>query len=66
MTVLVTRRHVDHARVTTTGCPAELAALIASADGPRLIGAPYGHDGFLIETGQVGGLIRELLGPSST
>jgi homoserine O-acetyltransferase len=23
--------------------------------------SPYGHDGFLIETGQVGALVRELL-----
>lgn len=44
--------------------PAEPATLIPSADGPRLIESPYGHDGFLIETGQVGGLIREPLGPS--
>ncbi|MFJ9150376.1 hypothetical protein ACIRP7_20345 [Streptomyces sp. NPDC102270] len=27
----------------------------------RLIGSPYGHDGFLIETEQVASLVRELL-----
>ncbi|APU22727.1 homoserine O-acetyltransferase MetX [Actinoalloteichus sp. GBA129-24] len=28
----------------------------------RLIRSPYGHDGFLVETEQVGGLVRDLLG----
>ncbi|MFJ8768068.1 homoserine O-acetyltransferase MetX [Streptomyces clavifer] len=40
---------------------AELAALLPGADRPRIIKSPYGHDGFLIETGHVGGLVRELL-----
>ncbi|MGW4230451.1 homoserine O-acetyltransferase MetX [Streptomyces sp. NPDC004980] len=40
---------------------AELAALLPGADRPRIIESPYGHDGFLIETGHVGGLVRELL-----
>jgi homoserine O-acetyltransferase/O-succinyltransferase len=28
----------------------------------RVISSPYGHDGFLIEVGAVGALVRELLG----
>jgi homoserine O-acetyltransferase len=28
----------------------------------RMIASPYGHDGFLLETDAVGGLVRELLG----
>ncbi|MFE4964054.1 homoserine O-acetyltransferase [Streptomyces sp. NPDC056660] len=56
---------VDSDRLYPPAQQAELAALIPGADGLRLIESPYGHDGFLIETGQVGGLIRELLGPSS-
>ncbi|MFI5761618.1 homoserine O-acetyltransferase [Streptomyces sp. NPDC051563] len=39
----------------------ELAAGIPSADGIRIIRSPYGHDGFLLETEQVGALVRELL-----
>ncbi|MBB5937178.1 homoserine O-acetyltransferase [Streptomyces zagrosensis] len=39
----------------------ELAAAIPGADRPRVIDSPYGHDGFLIETEQVGSLVRELL-----
>ncbi|MFJ6841858.1 homoserine O-acetyltransferase [Streptomyces griseoluteus] len=39
----------------------ELAALIPSADGVRVVESPYGHDGFLIETEQVGRLVAELL-----
>ncbi|MFE6856140.1 homoserine O-acetyltransferase, partial [Streptomyces sp. NPDC057674] len=39
----------------------ELAAGIPSADTVRVIRSPYGHDGFLLETDQVGALVRELL-----
>ncbi|MFK0236260.1 homoserine O-acetyltransferase family protein [Streptomyces vinaceus] len=39
----------------------EPAAGIASADGVRVVRSPYGHDGFLWETDQVGGLVRVLL-----
>jgi homoserine O-acetyltransferase len=28
----------------------------------HVVPSPYGHDGFLIETGAVGDLLRELLG----
>lgn len=38
-----------------------LAELLPGADGVRTIVSPRGHDGFLVETGQVGVLVRELL-----
>ncbi|MGW7543501.1 homoserine O-acetyltransferase MetX [Streptomyces sp. NPDC054770] len=53
---------VDSDRLYPPAQQAELAALIPSADRLRVIGSPYGHDGFLIETEQVGALVRELLG----
>uniref|UniRef100_A0AAU2AJM1 Homoserine O-acetyltransferase n=1 Tax=Streptomyces sp. NBC_00093 TaxID=2975649 RepID=A0AAU2AJM1_9ACTN len=40
---------------------AELAAGINTADQPRVIESPYGHDGFLIEVEQVAALVRELV-----
>ncbi|MET4920877.1 homoserine O-acetyltransferase [Streptomyces sp. PSRA5] len=40
---------------------AELAGAIPGADRLRIVESPYGHDGFLIETGQVGALVAELL-----
>ncbi|MER7187799.1 homoserine O-acetyltransferase, partial [Streptomyces hyaluromycini] len=53
---------VDSDRLYPTAQQAGLAALIPSADRLRVIESPYGHDGFLIETEQVGALVRELLG----
>ncbi|MEU5310305.1 homoserine O-acetyltransferase [Streptomyces sp. NPDC021562] len=53
---------VDSDRLYPPAQQDELAALIPSADRLRVIESPYGHDGFLIETGQVGALVRELLG----
>lgn len=41
---------------------AELAALLPSADRPRILDSPSGHDGFLTETEQVGAVLREVLG----
>ncbi|MFJ3761862.1 homoserine O-acetyltransferase [Streptomyces sp. NPDC090080] len=52
---------VDSDRLYPPAQQAELAALIPTADTLRLVESPYGHDGFLIETGQVGALLRELL-----
>ncbi|CAM5294186.1 homoserine O-acetyltransferase [Streptomyces hirsutus] len=45
-------------------CPSRpsLAAHLPGADRLRVVESPYGHDGFLLETEQVGALIRELLG----
>jgi homoserine O-acetyltransferase len=45
--------------------PAEseaIAATVPGADGVRLVTSPYGHDGFLIEAEQVGGLVADFLG----
>ncbi|MEW1642618.1 homoserine O-acetyltransferase [Streptomyces sp. NPDC091219] len=53
---------VDSDRLYPPYQQAELAAGIPSADGPRVIGSPYGHDGFLIETEQVASLVGELVG----
>ncbi|MFI6018945.1 homoserine O-acetyltransferase [Streptomyces sp. NPDC051287] len=52
---------VDSDRLYPPAQQAELATLIPTADTLRLVESPYGHDGFLIETGQVGALLRELL-----
>ncbi|MEU9332774.1 homoserine O-acetyltransferase [Streptomyces sp. NPDC048290] len=53
---------VDSDRLYPPAQQSELATLIPSADRLRVIESPYGHDGFLIETGQVGELVTELLG----
>ena len=42
-----------------------MPGLLPGADRLRLIESPYGHDGFLIETDQVGALVRELLPPAA-
>ncbi|WP_329020072.1 homoserine O-acetyltransferase MetX [Streptomyces sp. NBC_01601] len=52
---------VDSDRLYPLSQQRELAALIPSADGLRVVESPYGHDGFLIETEQVGTLVAELL-----
>ncbi|MGW2763262.1 homoserine O-acetyltransferase MetX [Streptomyces sp. NPDC001275] len=53
---------VDSDRLYPLAQQAELADGIPGADRLRVIESPYGHDGFLIETEQVGRLVRELLG----
>ncbi|MEW2622409.1 homoserine O-acetyltransferase [Streptomyces sp. NPDC048106] len=53
---------VDSDRLYPLAQQRELAALLPGADRTRVVESPYGHDGFLIETEQVGGLVRELLG----
>ncbi|TDC68996.1 homoserine O-acetyltransferase [Actinomadura sp. GC306] len=53
---------VDSDRLYPLAQQAELAAGIPTADRLRVIESPSGHDGFLTETAQVGGLVRELLG----
>ncbi|MFD4542614.1 homoserine O-acetyltransferase [Streptomyces bauhiniae] len=52
---------VDSDRLYPLSQQRELAALIPSADGVCVVESPYGHDGFLIETEQVGRLVAELL-----
>jgi homoserine O-acetyltransferase/O-succinyltransferase len=39
----------------------ELAELIPTADGLRVVASEHGHDGFLIEADQVGELVRHTL-----
>ncbi|MFB7269250.1 homoserine O-acetyltransferase [Streptomyces sp. NPDC056244] len=51
---------VDSDRLYPPSQQGELAAGIPGADRLRVIESPYGHDGFLIETEQVGLLVREL------
>lgn len=53
---------VDSDRLYPLSQQEELAAGIPGADRLRVIESPYGHDGFLLETEQVGRLVRELLG----
>ncbi|MFJ3647640.1 homoserine O-acetyltransferase MetX [Streptomyces murinus] len=53
---------VDSDRLYPLAQQHELAAAIPGADRARVVQSPYGHDGFLIETEQVGALVRELLG----
>ncbi|MCX4869012.1 homoserine O-acetyltransferase [Streptomyces sp. NBC_00825] len=52
---------VDSDRLHLPSQLAELAELLPGADRLRVIRSPHGHDGFLIETDQVGLLVRELL-----
>lgn len=52
---------IDSDRLYPPAQQAELAALLPGADRVRTVESPHGHDGFLIETGQVGALVRELL-----
>ncbi|MEU1278148.1 homoserine O-acetyltransferase [Streptomyces sp. NPDC005805] len=56
---------IDTDRLYPPAQQTELAAGIPSADRARILASPYGHDGFLIETEQVGELVRELLGPGT-
>lgn len=52
---------VDSDRLYPPAQQAELAAHVPGADRLRILESPYGHDGFLLETEQVGALVRELL-----
>ncbi|MFF8408698.1 homoserine O-acetyltransferase MetX [Streptomyces omiyaensis] len=52
---------VDTDRLYPPAQQAELAAGIPSADRPRMLESPCGHDGFLIEVAQVASLVDELL-----
>ncbi|MFG3168933.1 homoserine O-acetyltransferase [Streptomyces sp. NPDC048200] len=53
---------IDSDRLYPPSQQAEVAAGISTADRPRVIESPYGHDGFLIEVEQVSALVRELTG----
>lgn len=52
---------VDSDRLYPLRLQEELAELIPTCDGLRVIGSPYGHDGFLLETEAVAVLVRETL-----
>lgn len=52
---------VDTDRLYPLAQQAELAAGIPGADDLRVVTSVYGHDAFLIESDQVGALVRELL-----
>lgn len=52
---------VDSDRLYPPAQQSELAALLPDADASRVLSSPYGHDGFLLETGQVAPLFAELL-----
>ncbi len=52
---------IDSDRLYPLAQQAELAEGIPTATGLRVVRSPYGHDAFLIETDQVGNLVREVL-----
>jgi homoserine O-acetyltransferase len=52
---------VDSDRLYPLYQQAELAAGIPDAGELRVVSSPYGHDAFLIETGQISALVKELL-----
>ncbi|MEU4148780.1 homoserine O-acetyltransferase [Streptomyces sp. NPDC026659] len=52
---------VDSDRLYPLAQQERLAELIPSADRVRVVESAYGHDGFLIETEQVGRMVSELL-----
>lgn len=52
---------VDSDRLYPLRLQRELVDLIPTADGLHVIGSPYGHDGFLLETEAVASLVRRTL-----
>jgi homoserine O-acetyltransferase len=53
---------IDSDRLYPVELNAEIAAGIPDCAPLRVLESPYGHDGFLIESEQVGGIVSELLG----
>jgi homoserine O-acetyltransferase len=53
---------VDSDRLYPLYQSAELAAGIPGAAEPAVVTSPYGHDSFLIETGQIAALVKALVG----
>ena len=49
-------------RLYLPGQSEQLAAALPGADGVHLVHSDYGHDGFLVESDQVGAMVRGLLG----
>ena len=52
---------VDSDRLYPLYQSAEIAAGIAGTPEPSVVSSPYGHDSFLIETGQIAALVKSLL-----
>jgi homoserine O-acetyltransferase len=53
---------IDSDRLYPVELNAEIAAGIPHCAPLRVLESPYGHDAFLIESEQVGGIVEELLG----
>jgi homoserine O-acetyltransferase/O-succinyltransferase len=56
---------IDSDRLYPVELNAEIAAGIPGCAPLRVLESPYGHDAFLIESEQVGGIVEELLGERS-
>lgn len=56
---------VDSDRLYPPRLSQEIAAGARTSRSVRTVSSPYGHDGFLIETAQVGQVVREALGVSA-
>jgi len=56
---------IDSDRLYPARLQSEMAALIPTAEPATIIGSPYGHDGFLIESDAVGDLVRTALARST-
>ena len=52
---------VDSDRLYPLHQQAELARLVPTAEPLRVVASPYGHDGFLLESDQVGDVVRDTL-----
>ncbi|HTY72275.1 MAG TPA: homoserine O-acetyltransferase [Actinomycetes bacterium] len=55
---------IDTDRLYPLRLQEELDELLPTSDGLRVVGSPYGHDGFLIEVDAVGKLVTETLAMS--
>ena len=56
---------VDSDRLYPPRLSEEIAAAVANAE-HYSVSSPYGHDGFLIETEQVGDILRQVVGKAAT
>ena len=61
ITVPVVVGGIDSDRLYPIRLQQEMAALIPTSEPAHVIGSPYGHDGFLIESAEVGGLLGRAL-----
>jgi homoserine O-acetyltransferase len=61
ITVPVMVVSIDTDRLFPPRLQQELAELTPTAQLPRVLGSPYGHDGFLVEVEAVGALVRDAL-----